>query len=120
MDHGVADLDSRPEAVDQDTSGLLLQDGHEAAGDVVVRSFQMERYRQLPFQRLDDLDQLILIPAPHDQRRGPEDLLLKCGMAQEILSRRAEQRRLPLETLADNAFAKHLNPSMRPQAGNTL
>ncbi|MNH23891.1 hypothetical protein D3C79_838030 [compost metagenome] len=67
MNHGVADFHAGTKAVDQDPSGLALQQRQQVRGLLVVSGVQVQGDGELTFEGMDDLLQLRQVFAAHDQ-----------------------------------------------------
>ncbi|MNG40652.1 hypothetical protein D3C84_1293300 [compost metagenome] len=67
MNHGVADFHTGTKTVDQDPSGLALQQRQQVRGLRVVAGVQVQGDGELTFEGMDDLLQLRQVFAAHDQ-----------------------------------------------------
>ena len=77
MHHGVAYLDSGRKTIGQDASRLALQHGDEALRVGIVCGIDLQRHCQLALQLLSQLENLIEVFGPNDNRGRAKHLLLQ-------------------------------------------
>ncbi|WP_157224559.1 hypothetical protein [Rhizobium mesoamericanum] len=83
MNHGMAHLDARPEAIDNQPSRLALKKRYKITGQIVVALVDVHGDGQLALEMLDNVTEFFGIVTPNNQCRSTEDFLLKLLMGEE-------------------------------------
>ncbi|MCY1369364.1 hypothetical protein D9M69_564000 [compost metagenome] len=90
----MADLDAGRKAIGQDPAALAFQHRQQAARGVVIALVQVQGRRELAFEQIGHLQQLVDTARLHYHRRGAEHLGLQRRGAQQALGIRHVQRGL--------------------------
>ena len=96
MHHSVADFNARGPAIGEDAPRLALEHRQQRVGGLQIGIFHVQRDSQLSLQSVDNLHQLVPVPAPDEQRGGAEDLVTQRVIGKKTRRIGGEKRRFAL------------------------
>ncbi len=84
MDHSVRDLDTCWETVEDQPANFGFENSDEIGKVSQILFRTVNGCGQVPLERTGDLQNLIAIGVPHQQRRRPEDFRVEIGAYKRI------------------------------------